>query len=376
MNSRSIYLIAIFVCINGYAHASFPRYRVTDMRPLLPYGGSINAMNSLGDMAGRTNEAIYRMQLWQGANHNYSVIGGIPETNFLPSIYTDSGVVGGGSSHYAALWRNGSGFELLPRDGWMGGGVGDTAWKVSKYNESLQIVAGYNEVNVGSNQTSSLACRWEKVNGTWTKIMSPVVNGKAMWFAEDMDSQGNIVGTGQLGSQYGVPMYWSKAENSLKVLAFPSDGVWQSDGKFGFDSSGHIVGTMHRTTGDQSAVLYYDNPDANPERFLRSDSIGSSFTNIMGLVVARAFLGSSENSIVWSRENGFARIKDILEPGTPSMDFGLIKDLNDNGSIVLAGRYTSGGGWFYARLDPVPEPTSLLLLAPGLTWIVLRRRRK
>jgi len=368
----------------GSAIAAFPQYRFTDLRPLMQSAGSFTGINNNGDIAGQIgyNDRVY-LQLYRSGVYSL-VAPPVQSASIQVHFYNDSGIVGGTTGHYATFWNEQTGWTLLPRAGSMSGGIGDTSWIAEDYNESLQTIAGYAEVRTTSNQFAPIGCRWDQVNGEWVRIMSPTVGTNRMDWCTAVLNNGDIVGFGYVTNDisHEKVMYWSKSLNTLSLLGYPSSG-WSVGGNIEADRNGRIIAAGGRGTvgAFEGAVFSWNGVNSSPEMFtlniLPGYGIQDAQVNRNGLVAARTVNDTTANGVgvLWSRENGFARIDSLFESGTQPVSIRYILDLNDNGSILVAA-YRPGEGEFMARLDPVPEPTSLLLLTPGLAWVVMRRKKR
>lgn len=79
---------------------------------------------------------------------------------------------------------------------------------------------------------------------------------------------------------------------------------------------------------------------------------------------------------LWNPISGeSAVLANLIEPGAAGWEMTWYDDMNDNLQIVGKARNAQGQNWV-VRLDPVPEPATILALSAGLAGILARRRKR
>jgi hypothetical protein len=78
---------------------------------------------------------------------------------------------------------------------------------------------------------------------------------------------------------------------------------------------------------------------------------------------------------LWNPISGeSAVLANLIEPGAAGWEMTWYDDMNDNLQIVGKARNAQGQNWV-VRLDPVPEPATILALSAGMAGILARRRK-
>jgi probable HAF family extracellular repeat protein len=140
---------------------------------------------------------------------------------------------------------------------------------------------------------------------------------------------------------------------------------------YSINDNGQIVGDINF-----QATLFDGTGEGNNISLgsLGGDESYALSINNAGQVVGKAQTGPTAwDAFIWTEEEGMVALNDLIAPDSGWADLFRANAISDTGHIVGFGFTDSGQGHAFL-LTPVPEPSSIALLALG-GWALLARRR-
>ncbi|MEX2307082.1 MAG: PEP-CTERM sorting domain-containing protein [Pirellulales bacterium] len=341
-----IVLLSALVTCTGFRDAAAttpPAYTVTDLGTLggtSSIGRGINASGHVTGESYMTGDAAFHAFLYDGAMHDLGTLGG---TNSYGYGINDSGQVTGQSDTTG----------------------GAHAFLYDSTMHDLGTLGGSYSYGIGINASG-------QVSG-----YSQTTGGAAHAFLYDgtMNDLGTLGGTDSFGwgiNDSGQMTGFSKLIGDAEWHAFLYDGTLhdlgtlggtQSEGH-GINASGHVAGTSYATEGSYHAFLY----DGTMNDLGVSNSYGFGI-NGSGQVVG--YFGNV--AFLYTSGSGLVDLNSLIDPSS-GWELSTALAINDAGQITGWGLI--GGQQHAYLLTPVPEPTSLALLALGLPLLAWRNSRR
>jgi len=242
------------------------------------------------------------------------------------TIWTSAGITDLGANTYATAINN------------SGEAVGSNGSAFAVVNGQLEDLAMPSNMNwssaYGINAAGTVVGDGRLANGTFrgviwnadgTVTMLGTLGGASSQ-ATDVNDSGEVVGFASLASGY------QQAFSMIGGTMVDLGTLGNSSYAYGVNASGEVVGYSYLTDGDQHAFLYYDGTMLDLNSLLPANS-------------------------GWDLEEAFG--------------------INASGQITGMGLY-DGQQMAFLMTDPpapTPEPSTVLLMAAGLGFIALRRRR-
>lgn len=317
------------------------------------------------------------------------------------------------SSASGALWTESQGLHFLPPSAF---GNGTYVINISDSG----VVCGTIEIGNGPNDPK-VGFTFDSVNG-YTYYTGTNGNRFAV---HDINSQGYTVGGGVdifATSQTGALAYWAPGNTTsftISPLNISGSRLQITDINYiysGFGGGGDEVGQIGGTpispqfSGEQNqrgvfhvtegGLIYGASvrtaPGTLPFRYFieifspTGQRLHSFSRNDYSPMQVRAIsdsgvmLGLDSRVTVdewgpmslWNPISGeSAVLANLIEPGAAGWEMTWYDDMNDNLQIVGKARNAQGQNWV-VRLDPVPEPATLLALSAGMAGILARRRKR
>jgi probable HAF family extracellular repeat protein len=160
--------------------------------------------------------------------------------------------------------------------------------------------------------------------------------------------------------------------SGTRPMLFP--GGTYSD-PFSINSLGQIVGNADNGNGLVRAFLFED------ATMTDLGTLGGMFASAQGINVRREIVGFStlgsdgdQTHRAFLHANGKMTDLNSLIPPNSGWILSEARDINDRGQIVGSGRLNGEHRAF--RLDPIPEPPTIVLLAISLTGVACRGRSR
>ena len=300
-----------------------------------------------------------------------------------------------GTSGHAFRWTKTSGMQ----DFLGGGGIGEAI------SDSGTIVGESILANTSTTPNVSGAFRWTSTGGM--QALGTLGNSSE---ADAISSDGTIVGWSELKNGFRAPFVWT-ASGGMKQLGTVINAI-----ALGINSSGQVVGasglhpsrpylwnastgsitdlgTLGKSEGGASAI----NSVGQVVGWIDSDlfiwtqaggmrdlgHLGSYIDynpaiNDLGQVVGDyAIVNGGSSGFIWSQTTGMRDLKSLVDSSANGWSLGRPMSINNAGQIVGVGLDRSGFNEAFL-LTPLPEPSTLILLAIGglaVALAVLRRSR-
>ncbi|MFL5330023.1 MAG: hypothetical protein ACJ8C4_14050 [Gemmataceae bacterium] len=320
-------------------------YNITDIGTLGGPECRARAINNFGQVTGDSQYSPGNYHAFIYSNASMTDLGNLPGsgTNSYGRGINDvgqvTGVAGSGSTTKSFIYSNGQMTSL--------GTLGGTFCSAEAINNSGVITGGSFYSGLNSSHVFSYA------TGVMTDFGSPT-SGSAGGFT--------INNFGQIVAQ----------SNGLTYLRVGSG--WQSIGTFGGSTT---VGEIN-DTGTIVGISTYPDSHTRPYIFVNGQmtdignlggvSSGARGVNSTGQVVGFSSLLTGVQAHAFLYQNGqMSDLNDVIPTGSGYV-LNDAWDINDFGQIICQATNPAFGGFTHSvLLTPVPEPTSLFLLAlPGL----------
>jgi hypothetical protein len=329
------------------------------------------ALAPLGAWAFEFNVTV----VWQnrGGNNPEFSASKLDEAGRLVGTYFSNG--GDSRTSRAARWTEGrietfegpsgrSTAQATNRLGWIAGNA--------YLPESDRFVAGYwgeggsfRDLGIGPNSVIRAVSDRGTILGEHTlrlprsfvwkdgvRIDIPVFDERNESHAVDMNESELVVGF-DFGPNGGglFPWLWD-ADRGLRPIPLTAGNAIRGDG---------LVAGGYRG----SAATYKDG-----ELKVLDPESGILAVNETGWFVGSG--GGGSRGLVWRNRERAERLSDLIDPAS-GFEIRQAFDVNDAGQILAYARRNGQGG-YTVRLDPVPEPATMLALGAGLAALARRRR--
>jgi probable HAF family extracellular repeat protein len=354
--ARLLFLALCFLSFPGSnpVHALPVGYTVVEIAPLS--GGTESAawdLNSSGQVVGLSDvggDTVVHTFLWtNGVSQDLGRFEVSVGTG--PHINNTGAVVGStqfGSEVHAFLWENGITTDL----GTLGGNRSQ-AWDV---NNSGQVV--------GVNEPSRHGFLWE--NGSMIDLGTL---GGSLSTAAGINKLGQIVGSSTLANEEGRAFIWENGTMSdLGTIPGAID-----HGAKSINELGQVVGSILTSPVERHAAFWDTTGAFDLGTLGGTFSQATDISNLGQIVGGSNLLGDMVNhGYIW--EDGvMTDLNDLLDPSASGWVLGHARGINDSGQIT-------GVGWLNGEeraylLNPIPEPSTALLVTFGFTGLALARRR-
>lgn len=214
------------------------------------------------------------------------------------------------------------------------------------------FVSSLNDAGTVAGANSAGAAVWDAF-GNPTNVPTPV--GMTNSFIQDINNAGQLVGVGLLGGSF-VPFFGTAAG----VTVIPLPGLGQT-GITRINQNGDILGASNGGTW----ML------PNGGALILLPAAASTPTGLNNHRQAVGRLGGF-GGWIWDEVNGLRNLDSLLPAGWRLVS---AEGINDAGQIV-AQALDSNNNFLTVRLDPAPEPATVMLVAAGLSFAVRLRRRR
>ena len=212
-------------------------------------------------------------------------------------------------------------------------------------------VTSVNDSGLAAGGNGGHATIWDST-GSPTTVSTPV--GMTNSFIQDINNSGQLAGVGFVS---GNPVPFLGTAAGVTVIPLPGLG---GTGIARINQMGDVVGA---STGGTWLL-----PQGGALILLPTAASTPTGINNHRQVVGRLGFGGW----IWDEASGFRNLNDLLPTGWRLVS---AEGINDAGQIVAQALDASNTFWT-VRLDPVPEPSTALLMAAGgaLIWRIRRRR--
>ncbi len=348
--------------INAYA---ITEYTTTDLGTLI--GSSYSRASDINDFgqvvgySGVMSKGLYHAFLWEdGTMKNLGTLDGV--SNSGASAINNSGqVVGysGASStlHHAVLWED----DKITDLGFLKGG--SSYRSASDINNSGHVV-GY---------SGGTAFLWKNEEEGMVEIDHP----DNLWFySHAINDSGQVVGRFCEPSYFRPNEYYAFLweDGIMKNISSLEGGLYTSASDI--NNSGQIVGLFGGPNA-YYAFLWEDDVIQNLGFLEGHNSSGASDINDFGQVVGVSRKSGGEASAFLWEDGTMYDLNDLLPSGS-DWQLDVANAINNNGQII-------GNGWINGQehaflmtpiTQPIPEPTSMLLLGTGLLGLLGFKKKK
>lgn len=328
MKARTCIIAVVLVALSASAMALPTRYTVTDLGV-----GSANAINDNGQIV--ISQSTSGSVIWDngaltpiyaGGGSEY-VINSIGQVAFCS---TSSGLY---------LWTDGTLVQVV---------APGTPAHVLGLNDSGVVVGSYGSMNAVLGDAFS----WQ--DGTATKLGSTYQTSAAY----DVNNSGLIVGWVSAVDGKAAVTWQNQVMTTLPNVP----GMWRSVA-LKVNNRGQVAGYSYTSTGTEVVAFWKDGGvldlGAGPTPRDMNDN-GQILTSTR----------------IWEEGTGWVSLTSLMDPASPYSGYISAYHINNRGCIIGSG-HNVDGTTHSLLLTPVPEPTSLLVLASGLGLLapLVRRRR-
>ena len=333
---------------------------------LTPIGCLPGTIDSYADCVSPTGQVVGYSNTTGGhnagflySNGNLTNLGLLPGgTSCAPmSVNASKQIVGGaddGNQGHAFIYQNG----VMTNLGTLPGDIGSNAYGI---NTSGQVVGI-------SWYFSDRAFLYS--NGTMTDLTA--LTGMA-GYATAINDSGQVVGMAELsGNQYGI----DHAYNFTTKTDLGTLGGQNSDA-YGINAGGQVVGYADNASGGWHPFVYSGGQMIDLGSFNSAWPNGAAYgINTAGQIVGYMENGTTSAGHAFLYSNG--QMSDLNSLISPTLGFTLevAYSINDAGQIAGYGLSSSGQALGFL-LTPIPEPSTIILLAIGaLSLLVYGWRRR